>query len=213
VNGEPTEASFRKAFDKALRQTNVKVPRDAAKQWYPYWQLLCRWNKKINLTAITDLNGAIAKHFIDSAALLPATKGAATLLDVGSGAGFPGLVIAGLRPDIQVHLVESIKKKAHFLTAARRELGLENVTVYGKRVEELPPEMTFDLVTGRAVAQPEKFARLIQGRIAQNGRLALFLSSTDSVEVNGFESVEKLKYALPFGNEKRTIAVFRQTGK
>ena len=102
-----------------------------------YLDLLLLWNRRVNLTAVRDAAGIVLKHFVDSLAVVPHVPAAArTLIDVGSGGGFPGAVIALARPDLRVALVESIHKKTAFLEALRRELPLPNVTVHSKRIED-----------------------------------------------------------------------------
>jgi 16S rRNA (guanine527-N7)-methyltransferase len=119
--------------------------------------LLLEWNKSINLTGITEPSEVVSKHFLDSLTVLeyiPAT--AKTLIDVGSGAGFPGLPIAITRPDIKVTLLESIAKKVNFLEECIDKLNLENVESMVGRAEDAArlPELReqFDVATARAVA-------------------------------------------------------------
>lgn len=101
-----------------------------------YLELLVLWNRRINLSSVRDAAGIIEKHFVDSLAALPhVPAGARTLVDVGSGGGFPGAVLALARPALAVTLVEPIHKKAAFLEALRREVPLPNVTVEIGRAE------------------------------------------------------------------------------
>jgi 16S rRNA (guanine527-N7)-methyltransferase len=114
-----------------------------------YVDVLLFWNRRINLTAVREPDEIRARHFDDSlsgAAHVPAT--ARTLVDVGSGAGFPGAVIALARPDLQVTLVESNHKKAAFLEAIRREVPVPNITIRPVRIETMVER--FDVATSRA---------------------------------------------------------------
>jgi len=119
-----------------------------------YLELLLLWNRRINLTAVREPADIREKHFADSLALLPFIPPTArTLVDVGSGAGFPGAVLAIARPDLDVTLVESNQKKAAFLQTVRRELCLDNVTILAMRVEKLlarPDFRPFDVAVSRA---------------------------------------------------------------
>src|SRR5271157_608723 len=120
-----------------------------AARFAEYLSLLVRWNARVNLTAIRDEEGILSRHFVESIACaraLPA--GISTLLDYGSGAGFPGIPIALCRPEISVTLAESQGKKAAFLQEAARVLGL-SAKVHGQRAELLTT--SFDCVTLRAV--------------------------------------------------------------
>ncbi len=118
-----------------------------------YCSLLREWNEKMNLTAIVDEDKIIEKHFYDC--LIPAKSAyfkGKTILDVGSGAGFPGLVFAIAFPDKKVTLVDATAKKCSFLSEVSKSLKLSNVTVINKRAEELNDRDHFDLVCARAVA-------------------------------------------------------------
>ena len=122
-----------------------------------YAQLLVEWNEKMNLTGITDPDGIALKHFADSLTalpLLPAREGI-SLIDVGTGAGFPAVPLAILRPDLQVTLLDSLNKRLTFLQEVCRELGLSAVTVHARAEEGAHrPELRerFDVATARAVA-------------------------------------------------------------
>jgi 16S rRNA (guanine527-N7)-methyltransferase len=134
-----------------------------------YLDLLLKWNARTNLTAIRDPEEIIRRHFGESLFAAQHLGPCATLLDFGSGAGFPGLPIALLRPEIAVTLAESQNKKATFLREAVRTLGL-TTEVWSGRVEAMPAESKFDIVTLRAVdnmpqailtAQPRASRRMV----------------------------------------------------
>lgn len=131
----------------------LEVPQALLPQLSAYLDLLIRWNARTNLTAIRDPETIVQRHFGESlfagAHLGPQLP--ETLLDLGSGAGFPGLPIAMLHPRISVTLTESQNKKATFLREAVRTLRLKNVDVWAGRVEDMPKERTFGTVTMRAV--------------------------------------------------------------
>jgi 16S rRNA (guanine527-N7)-methyltransferase len=114
-----------------------------------YGELLQQWNDHINLTAIRDVASVVSKHFVDSLAVVPHVPASAkTLVDVGSGPGFPGAVIAVARPALSITLVESNHKKAAFLQTLRRELPLTNVSVSAYRVDAV--QTKFDVAVSRA---------------------------------------------------------------
>ncbi len=123
-----------------------------------YSALLKEWNQKMNLTAITDDDGISVKHFLDSILPLYHTEipQNASVADIGTGAGFPGIPLKILRPDLKVTLVDSLNKRITFLETVVEELGLENVTCIHGRAEELGKDNKFrekfDMVTSRAVA-------------------------------------------------------------
>jgi 16S rRNA (guanine527-N7)-methyltransferase len=113
-----------------------------------YVELIAKWNKAFNLTSVRDPGEMISRHILDSLAILPYLEGG-SLLDVGTGAGLPGIPVAILKPEMAVTLLDSNSKKTRFLQQAKAELKLENITVVHSRVEDadLPK---FDLVSARA---------------------------------------------------------------
>ena len=136
-----------------------------------YLDLLLKWNARTNLTAIRDPEEIVRRHFGESlfvAAHLPAC---ATLLDLGSGAGFPGLPIQLARPALRVTLAESQNKKASFLREAVRTLGL-STEVWADRVENMPSDRLFEVVALRAVDNPMVALDLARGRLVPGGLIA-----------------------------------------
>lgn len=116
-----------------------------------YLELLDKWNKVYNLTAIRDPSNMVTHHIMDSLAIQPWIKGS-RLLDVGTGAGLPGIPLAIARPNLQVTLLDSNGKKIQFLREVKRQLKLENVEIVQTRANIYHPDLTFDTVTSRAVS-------------------------------------------------------------
>jgi len=135
----------------------LAVPQELIPNLLRYLDLLVRWNSRTNLTAIRSPEEMVRRHFGEGlfAGMNLGEPLPDTLLDLGSGAGFPGLPIALLHPQIAVTLAESQNKKATFLREAVRTLGLKNVEVWAGRAESLPPERQFHTVTLRAVDNME----------------------------------------------------------
>ena len=119
---------------------------------FDYLVLLERWNQTYNLTAVRMLEDMVGRHVLDSLALLPYLDGVATMADLGTGAGLPGIPLAIVRRDLQVTLVESAGKKARFLREAVRRLGLANAHVLESRAEAVDMPAAFDAITARALA-------------------------------------------------------------
>jgi 16S rRNA (guanine527-N7)-methyltransferase len=167
------------------------LPSGVAEQFSAYFDLLQRWNSRLNLTAIRNPEEILQRHFLECifcAQNLPA--GINTLLDYGSGAGFPGIPIALCRPEIRVTLAESQGKKASFLREAVRTLGIETA-VYSGRVEDLPRERIFDAVALRAV---DRMTEAIKEAVLLARELGwlIVLTSRDSLEIPaGFMVFEK----------------------
>lgn len=134
--------------------------------------LLLRWNRTYNLTAIREESEVVTHHLLDSAALVPMigkiAPEAQTLLDVGSGGGLPAVPTALLRPDLSVHAVDTVKKKVTFLQQAQIELGLKNFRVHHARVENLRLS-PFDVITSRAFASLADFTSLTEHLLKPSG--------------------------------------------
>ncbi|WP_151449000.1 16S rRNA (guanine(527)-N(7))-methyltransferase RsmG [Lacisediminimonas profundi] len=126
-----------------------------------YTALLVKWNRVYNLTAVRDPERMITQHLLDSLAAVPAVANARRLLDVGAGGGLPGMVFAiwaaQCAPEMRVTMVDTVHKKTAFLTQAKAELGLENVTIVTGRVEQMDPAVKFDVITSRAFAELRDF--------------------------------------------------------
>lgn len=170
-----------------LAQLDITPPPEAIDRLCRYAQLLVEQNKVMNLTAITDPEGIARLHFLDSAALLPLCGGAAgkSLIDVGTGAGFPGLVLKILCPELKLTLLDSLGKRVNWLSQVARELDLKDVTCLHARAEEQALVKgyrdSFDLVTARAVADLRLLSELCLP-YAKVGGTFLSMKSVDSGE-------------------------------
>ncbi len=139
---------------------------------------LLKWNQKINLLSRNvSLPDVVNKHIIDSFTLLPFLPVNSVLLDVGTGAGFPGLPLAFIRPDLRVILLEPRSKRVSFLSHIKRKFSLPNVEIIGKRIEEVDDigSLGVDLVTSRAVAEPEQFLSMVKPLLAGGVQALLML--------------------------------------
>lgn len=137
-----------------------------------YLELLLRWNARIQLTTVVDPDAVVERHFIDSLAVVPQLAGVTSLVDVGAGAGFPGVPIALLRPEMAVTVVESIHKKAAFLEALKRELGLTRLEVVADRMESLVKKgRQFEAAVSRATFAPEEWVHRGRALVVEGGTL------------------------------------------
>ncbi len=145
-------------FQQGLSALNLPIKEEQIGQFSTYSSLLKEWNENINLTAIVDDDGIAVKHFLDSVLPLAHVKveEGASLADVGTGAGFPGLPIKILRPDLKVTLIDSLQKRIRFLETVLKDLSLQDVTCVHGRAEELGKDGSyreqFDVLVSRAVA-------------------------------------------------------------
>jgi 16S rRNA (guanine527-N7)-methyltransferase len=150
-----------------------------------YMELLLRWNQKISLTSITKPREILQRHFGESmfaARAIPIARG--RLVDIGSGAGFPGLALKLVAPELEVVLIEPSQKKSTFLAEVARTLALNDVKIISKRVEDLKDfEAVADFVTCRAVRPDKRLLAWCRGALAANGRCVLWLGLEGSQEI------------------------------
>ena len=142
-------------INKMLVKNGINVDENAVKKLNRYYELLVEYNSKFNLTGITDIEGVALKHFADSMVKFDLYKSNCTVLDVGSGAGFPGIPLAIVRPDLKITLVDSLNKRVEFLNVVIQELNLDNVTAEHSRAQEFctsERREKFDYCIARAVA-------------------------------------------------------------
>lgn len=134
----------------------INFTEEQINKFYKYMNLLLEWNEKINLTAITDPKEVILKHFIDSLTINKYLKQNSTLADVGTGAGFPGIPLKIVRPDLKITLVDSLNKRINFLNIVIDELEFKNITTVHSRIEDFGKNKQyrekFDYAMARAVA-------------------------------------------------------------
>jgi 16S rRNA (guanine527-N7)-methyltransferase len=207
-----------RAFEELLRAgveaLGLAVDDAAVARMIRYADRLLAWNRKVNLTAITDPREVAEKHFLDSLVLLPALAGRRTLLDVGSGAGFPGMAVACARPDLTVTCCDSVMKKVAFVKATAVELGVEvrgvATRATGKPAEDGLP--VCEAVVSRALADPDRWMALGAGYVAPGGLLLGMLGKgmeRDHLEAlggeHGFALLGVDQFELPFSHAPRSV--------
>ena len=158
------------AIDRGLAAAALDVPAARRPLLAQHLALLEKWNRVHNLTAVREGEAMVALHVLDSLSVLPHLGPARTLVDVGTGGGFPGIPLAIARPDVTVTLVDSSHKKCTFLEQAKAELGLSNVAVACERVESWRPASGFDVVVSRAFSELADFVQQAGHLLAPGGR-------------------------------------------
>ncbi len=166
---------LRQQLDDGAQQLGLDLPDACLEQLLDYLALLQKWNVVYNLTAVRDAQHMLTHHLLDCLAALHAFVGAKRVLDVGSGGGLPGVVIAiwasWSAPGMQVDLIDTVHKKTAFLTQAKAQLRLDNLTVHTGRVEQLVTEHAFDIITSRAFAALSDFVNLSGHLLCAGGKM------------------------------------------
>jgi 16S rRNA (guanine527-N7)-methyltransferase len=177
------------------------------KEFDRYLELLLKWNQKINLTAITKPDEIRELHFIDSLFVVPQIVSRETILDIGSGNGLPGLAIKIACPEIQVTLVESVKKKCDFMREIVRTLKLDRVTVLHQTLKEGDSIALFDAVISRAAFKMNRLIRLASPNLKADGIVIGMKGGNIEEELKDLKMVQTVAYALPFSGRKRNLLI------
>ena len=212
----------REEFIQTLEKRGVSLTERQIAQFDQYASFLAEYNEKVNLTAITAYEEVLEKHFYDS--IIPFIGLAeGTLADVGTGAGFPGVVLKIAFPKLRVILLEPLKKRCVFLEALIGKLGLEDIEVVNARGEDhsLLHREEYDVVTARAVSNLNALIEVSGAMVKENGVFVALRGSTGEEEIvrakkayteMGFETEEIREETLPDGS-KRVIGILRKTKK
>jgi 16S rRNA (guanine527-N7)-methyltransferase len=186
-----------------------------------YLRELLKWNQKINLTAVRSEKGIVLKHFLDSLSVYPYLSKAASLLDVGSGAGFPGIPLKIVQPSLEITLIDSVRKKVDFQRHILRMLGLKGVQAIHGRVQdkEILQALTgqFDAVTSRAFSDLQTFLLLAFPFLKKGGILLAMKGELEREELRLFSEEEgryrlqkTVSFLLPGSSFKRSILLFEK---
>jgi 16S rRNA (guanine527-N7)-methyltransferase len=207
------EAAQLRKIEEGAAQMGIRLGPDQIKQLGRHVDLLLKWNKSVNLTAITDPDEVAEKHVLDSLAVVPVLP-SGSLLDAGTGAGFPGIPVAIARPDLEVALVDSVQKKVAFLKSALAELRLPKVKAYVVRLEGNPSKEELPRVhaaVARACANPEEWLRLAEQYVLPGGVAVCMLGPSDPVpaRAGALTLQQELAYGLPYSGAQRRLAIYR----
>ncbi len=211
------DAPFSETLEGGARALGLVLDAAAREKLECYADRLLAWNRKVNLTAITDPAELAEKHLVDSLALLPEVRGAATLLDVGSGAGLPGIPLAIALPSLEVTCCDSVAKKVAFVKAVAAELDLR-VRGVAARAEGKPEREGLphaEVVVSRAFADPGRWLPLAARYLAPGGRvLATLGRDVDEEALRGAGAEAGLaflslrRFVLPRSGAQRAVGTF-----
>ena len=205
-------------FLEELAKIGIKPTEEQLSQLDKFYHLMLEWNEKINLTRITAEKEVYLKHFYDSLTLNKVIdlKNVNTLCDVGTGAGFPGVVLKIVFPNLRITLIDSLLKRVNYLNEIIKELKLQDIEAIHSRGEDYKGE--FDVVTSRAVANIEKLVDYTMHLVSKNGVFVAMKGNidkelTESVakKINKKYSIIKIeKFTLPIEKSERSLVVIKK---
>ncbi len=211
---------FEEEMSKKSKILGVRFSVEQIEQFYKYMNLLIEWNEKMNLTAITEPKEIILKHFIDSITILKYIDDNSKLVDVGTGAGFPGVPLSIMNPTLKITLVDSLNKRLIFLQEVVKELNLKNIEIVHARAEEFGQNKNyrekFDIATSRAVANLATLSEYLVPLVKIDGKIISMKASNAKEEINDAKKaievlggkIEKIEeFDLPESDIGRTIII------
>lgn len=211
----------KKEFEEAVKELGIMLTEEQLIKLDKFYKLLIDWNEKINLTRITEEQEVYLKHFYDSltiAKVVDLSK-KETLCDVGTGAGFPGIVLKIVYPNLKITLVDSLLKRVNYLNTIINDLELENIVAIHSRGEDFKEK--FDVVTARAVANIEKLLNFTMHLVSKDGIFVAMKGNIDEEMTeqviskinNKYNIVTINKFLLPIENSKRSLVVIKNQTK
>lgn len=187
---------MQKEFSEGVKKLGLSLSATAQQQLLDFLQLLQKWNKTYNLTAITDLHDMLTAHLLDSLSLAAYIK-ADRIIDIGSGAGFPGIPLALTFPEKQFVLLDSVGKKTAFLLQAVTTLKIKNITVVQSRVEDYQPDRCFEALVCRAFGTITDIIKKSQSLLCDQGQWLLMKGEYPTDELANVQ--------LPYKVERLTV--------
>lgn len=216
-------------FNENLEQLRISLSDRQVNQFYQYYELLIKWNSFMNLTAITEPEDIIKKHFIDSLSLIyvipDLENQESTLIDVGTGAGFPGIPLKIAFPNLKITLLDSLKKRVQFLDEVIMQLELQDITAIHGRAEEFargPMREAFDFCTSRAVAHLSTLSEYSIPFVKCGGLFISYKSekiteefekAREAIRLLGGDYVKQEKFFLPNSDMLRCLLVISKERK
>jgi 16S rRNA (guanine527-N7)-methyltransferase len=201
-------SSWKEIIQAGAGSLRIGVDLQQIDQFARYADELIKWNRKINLTTITDPEALAIKHFLDSIAPVALIPPCASLLDIGSGAGFPGIPLKIMRPDLKVTLIDAVRKKVNFQKHIIRILGLENIGSHHIRAEQFSAVKPFDVVITRALFTLTEFVKLALPLLTEDGVMLSLkgVPAEAQAEVTVLQSDENIDRSQ-YGRDRLTVTL------
>ncbi|MDX2424802.1 MAG: 16S rRNA (guanine(527)-N(7))-methyltransferase RsmG [Cycloclasticus sp.] len=201
-------ALHRAQLEQGLEEMNIAMPQDGADRLMDFLRMLVKWNRVYNLSAISEPEQMVRLHLLDSLSVLPFLHGT-RCIDVGTGAGLPGIPLAIARSDMHFALLDSNSKKTRFIQQVCIELELKNVLPVHERVEQYRPEDKFDTVTARAfTALPDMLTKTRHLLTSGGKLLAMKSKETDALEREDFQFNSVQSLAIPGLEATRNLVIY-----
>lgn len=213
---------FLEELEIEAKQIEIELTKEQIEKYYNYMNLLLEWNEKINLTAIINPKEIILKHFVDSLTIAKYIKDDEKLIDVGTGAGFPGIPLSIVKENTDIVLLDSLNKRINFLQEVKENLRLENITTIHGRAEEFGKNKkereTYDIATSRAVAPLNILLEYLLPLVKVGGKAICMKGSNieeienakNALEILGGQ-IEKIEEnTLPNSDIKRNIIIVKK---
>lgn len=187
---------FSEKIKEYMNKINIEISDKQIEKFFDYMNLLLEWNEKINLTAITEPEDIILKHFVDCATILKYIKDEDKIIDIGTGAGFPGIPLKILNEKLDITLMDSLNKRINFLNEVINKLDLKNIVAIHARAEELARNKgyreKFDIATSRAVANLSTLSEYMLPFVKKNGMVISMKGSNIEEEVKNAKKAIKI---------------------
>ena len=217
---------FKKVLYEKTKQIGIELTEEQLEKFYLYMNILLKWNEKINLTAITNEEEIILKHFVDSLTINKYIEDSKSLIDVGTGAGFPGIPIKILRQDLKITLLDSLNKRINFLNEVIEKLELKNIECIHGRAEEFGKNKNYrekyDISTSRAVANMSTLSEYLIPFVKIGGKVLAMKGDKAEEELEEAKKAIKLlggkvenidNFYLPNSDIKRSIIIIKKIEK
>lgn len=213
---ETIEDELQQELQDGMRELDLSVNDSQIEAFITYLKLLEKWNTSFNLSGVDDIHSMVARHLLDSVAISPYLDGK-NIVDVGTGAGLPGIPLAIMHPEKHFTLIDSNGKKTRFLFQVKIALKIDNISIENTRIEHYQSQQQIDMVMCRAFSSLEDMAHKLQQLLTDDCTLLAMKGRYPEQELNslpeGFEVARVIKLEIPGSESERHLVVMTRTKK